>query len=80
MWITFCQDEKTGLNYIFLKKQTWAFKNNLILLYCDVMEKSIKLKKAKRGRKHGFLKRSKTNSGKKVLKRRRLAGRKKLSI
>lgn len=40
----------------------------------------IKLKKAKRQRKHGFLERSKTNSGKKVLKKRRQNKRKRLSI
>lgn len=40
----------------------------------------IKLKKAKRARKHGFLERSKTNGGKKVLKKRRQNKRKRLSI
>jgi large subunit ribosomal protein L34 len=44
------------------------------------MEKLTKLKKVKRQRKHGFLKRSDTAGGKKVLKRRRLRGRKKLTI
>ncbi len=37
-------------------------------------------KKKKRAKTHGFLKRSKSANGKKVLKRRRQKGRKKLSV
>jgi len=44
------------------------------------MEKFRKLKKVKRKRKHGFLKRTKTRSGKNVLKRRRDSKRKKLTV
>jgi len=44
------------------------------------MEKFIKLKKKKRQRKHGFLSRSSSFSGKKVLKRRRLRKRGSLTI
>jgi large subunit ribosomal protein L34 len=44
------------------------------------MEKFITLKKVKRVRKHGFLTRMKSHGGQKVVKRRRLKGRKKLSI
>lgn len=44
------------------------------------MEKFRKLKKVKRKRKHGFLVKSKTHSGKKTLKKRRAKGREKLSV
>jgi large subunit ribosomal protein L34 len=37
-------------------------------------------KKKKRARKHGFMKRMSTHDGVKVVKRRRLKGRKKLTI
>jgi len=44
------------------------------------MEKTIKLKKLKRKRKHGFLERSRYHSGKKVIKRRRQKGRKRITV
>lgn len=44
------------------------------------MSITFKAKNKKRQRKHGFLKRSKTPGGKKVLKRRRRKGRKTLAI
>ena len=44
------------------------------------MSFTYKPKKLKRKRKHGFLSRQKTSSGKEVLKRRRLKGRKKLTV
>ena len=44
------------------------------------MEKFIKAKKGKRAKKHGFLERTKTHGGRKVLKKRRLAKRKSLTI
>ncbi|OGH47804.1 MAG: 50S ribosomal protein L34 [Candidatus Levybacteria bacterium RIFCSPLOWO2_01_FULL_39_10] len=44
------------------------------------MEKLIKIKKLKRKRKHGFLTRSKTRTGRRVIQRRRKKGRKKTAI
>ncbi|MEK7120701.1 MAG: 50S ribosomal protein L34 [Patescibacteria group bacterium] len=44
------------------------------------MEKTIKLKKLKRKRKHGFRNRMKTKSGRNLLKRRRVRGRVKRTV
>lgn len=44
------------------------------------MEKLRKLKKGKRAKKHGFLKRSNNHSGRKVLKKRIKKGRKSLTV
>lgn len=44
------------------------------------MSFTYKPKKRKRARSHGFLVRSRTKTGKKVLKKRRQKGRKKLSV
>jgi len=44
------------------------------------VEKLIKLKKIKRKRKHGFLVRSKTRSGKRILARRRKKSRSRITV
>jgi len=44
------------------------------------MKRTWQPKKSKRGKKHGFMKRMDSHDGRKVLKRRRLKGRKKLSV
>lgn len=44
------------------------------------MEKFRKLKKLKRARKHGYIARSRTRGGRKVLSRRRETGRKRITV
>jgi len=44
------------------------------------MSKTYKPKKRKRGRTHGFLQRKRTAGGRKVIKRRRAKGRKRIAL
>ncbi|MDR0985912.1 MAG: 50S ribosomal protein L34 [Mycoplasmataceae bacterium] len=44
------------------------------------MKRTYQPNKAKRAKTHGFLSRSKTRKGKNVIKRRRLKGRKRLTV
>ncbi|MBA3954175.1 50S ribosomal protein L34 [Candidatus Dependentiae bacterium] len=44
------------------------------------MSVTFKLKRTKRNRKHGFLKRMSTHDGRKIINRRRAKGRKRLAV
>jgi ribosomal protein L34 len=69
MWITSVKNENS---YYFFFEAEYGI--------LSLMEKFITLKKTKRQRKHGFLAKSATHNGKKILSRRRSQGRKSLTI
>ncbi len=54
--------------------------NDFLRYYVDTMSITYQPKKKKRAKKHGFLSRSKTHGGKRVIKTRRQKGRKKLTV
>jgi large subunit ribosomal protein L34 len=56
------------------------FDSNLVLGYTLFMSQTYQPKKRKRAKAHGFLVRSKSKNGRKVLKSRRQKGRKKLAV
>lgn len=73
MWITLVKNHKRG------QKESRFAKNRETAILI-LMAKLIKIKKLKRKRKHGFLKRAKTRTGRQVLKRRIKKGRKRIAV
>ena len=57
-----------------------TFRKFNLFAIMTVVEKFIKLKKIKRKRKHGFRKRQSSHSGRKVLKRRILSKRRRVTV
>lgn len=75
------EGRSTTFLYQSEKRGRSIFDNDSALIYTSLVmpKRTYQPKKIKRKRKHGFLKRSLTKEGKKIIKRRRIKGRTKLS-
>ncbi len=67
-----------NLQITFYQRNPLCFPINLLQL--DLMSITYRPNKRKRNRTHGFIKRSRTPGGRRVLKSRRQKGRKKVSV
>jgi len=67
------------MQYDLVTNARLLFFNLKKVQYKNMPKRTFQPKKRKRSREHGFFKRMATKAGQKVLKRRRLKGRKKLS-
>jgi large subunit ribosomal protein L34 len=60
-------------------RQAFLISTNTKVQYIHMPKRTFQPKKRKRAREHGFIKRMATKAGQRVIKRRRLKGRAKLS-
>ena len=66
-------------NYKQVDQVSWQEGNFLLILFC-MPKRTYQPKKLKRQRKHGFLKRASSAGGTRVIKRRRVKGRRSLTV
>jgi len=72
--------DRSVLNFIYLKDTAWLIKSHWTLMERkEWYGKNVQPKKRQRSKEHGFRKRMASKSGRKVLARRRLRGRVRLS-